>query len=77
MTFSEGMTDAALDAEIERLAREVASCEVSYDAEYQTENDKVRVFNQAVIKEVMEEAMASWERAQSERRRRMGFWIIS
>lgn len=75
MTSFEWMTDAGLDAEIDRLAREIAEYEDRYDAEYQTQNDLVREFNQGLIKEAMEEAIASQERAMNERRRRMGFWI--
>ncbi|PIF06847.1 hypothetical protein [Candidatus Pantoea floridensis] len=75
MTCFDRMTDAALDAEIERLAREIAVYEDSYDAEYQNKNDVEREFNQGMIKKPMEDTIASWTRAMDERRRRMGFWI--
>lgn len=75
MTCYGRMTDAALDAEIGRLAREIAVYEDSYDAEYQTKNDVEREFNQEMIKKSLEDTIASWKRAMDERRRRMGFWI--
>jgi len=74
MTCFARMTDAALDAEIERLAHEIAGSERRYDAEYQYE-DEQREWSQPFIKQQMEDLIARFERAMDERRRRMGFWI--
>ena len=60
------MTDAALDAENERLAHEVAGCERRYDAEYQYE-DEQRERSQPFIKQQLEDLIAWWERAMDER----------
>ncbi len=75
MTFFAGMTDTELDAEIERLVRDIVGYENRYDAEYQTKNDVEKRFNQGFIKEVMEEKITSRECVMNERRHRMGFWI--
>lgn len=75
MTCYTRMTDAALDAEIDRLSGEIAEYEDLYDAEYQTKNDVEREFNQGMIKKPMEDTIVSWKRAMDERRRRMRFWI--
>lgn len=75
MTSFEWMTDAGLDAEIDRLSGERAEYEDLYDAEYQTKNDVEREFNQGMIKEFLEDTIDRLKRAMDERRRRMGFWI--
>jgi len=77
MTPYEKMSDAELDAEIERQTIEIAGHEDRYDAEYQTKDHKEREFNQGVIGGILRECIARRERAMKERRRRMGFWIAA
>lgn len=74
MTFFDGMTDAALDAEIERLEREIAYFEECYDAEYRND-DAQGEFNQGLIGTILRESIANLKIVMNEKRRRMGYWI--
>lgn len=68
MTLYDQMTDAELDAEIERLALEITDLENCHDTE---EVDLTRW----MIRSVMESTLEDQRRAMAERSRRMGFWI--
>lgn len=70
MTLYDQMTDAELDAEIERLALEITDLEIRHDTE---EVDLTRW----MIRSVMESTLEDQRRAMAERGRRMGFWIAS
>ncbi|MCE2003828.1 hypothetical protein [Enterobacter asburiae] len=75
MTPYEKMSDAELDAEIARLAVEIAGHEYRYDAEYLTKNHNERLRNQATIRGFLLDTLFRQKCAMKERRRRMGFWI--